>query len=251
MSIKSRDFCDPPSQYFRDARASSENLFSSTAKCIRREVSSGISSQNFLPQMATEKEEFSRLASDFNELEQAKKRSNVRRQYFAALTMDLLGFSYGASCGWTSASVPLLMSEDTPLDSGPMTMHEASWIASSICMGGFVGNLFVGWVRMKSCHRSERILKRENVKAFDANRTEVFAAPLRSASDRRLAADLLRSLAILPDNVTCDEWPWWRRPLLDRSDLHFRDCRRQRAWNARLDSGVFLQFRTLLRLCLR
>jgi hypothetical protein len=102
-----------------------------------------------------EKTEFLRLATDFDEVKTAKK-SSLRRQYFAALAMDLLGFSYGASCGWTSASVPFLMSEDTPLDSGPMTMYDASWIASSICMGGFVGNLFIGWVRKKMCFvRSE------------------------------------------------------------------------------------------------
>lgn len=96
--------------------------------------------------MTSEKSEFLRFEPERNEVEVVKK-SSVKRQYFCTLAMDLLGFSYGASCGWLSASVPLLMSDNTPLDSGPVTMNDAAWIASSICLGGFVGNLFIGWVR--------------------------------------------------------------------------------------------------------
>lgn len=74
------------------------------------------------------------------------KKTSVRRQYFAVIVMDLLAFSYGASCGWTSAAIPILKSAETPFESGPISTNDASWIASGICLGGFFGNLLIGWV---------------------------------------------------------------------------------------------------------
>lgn len=76
-------------------------------------------------------------------------KTSVKRQWASAITMDLLAFSYGATCGWPSAAIPILKTDDTPMESyGPITSSDASWIASSICIGGFFGNLLIGWVKM-------------------------------------------------------------------------------------------------------
>lgn len=86
------------------------------------------------------------LATESSDKLRTWKKSSAKRQYFAVIVMDLLSFSYGASCGWTSASIPILKSDETPFESGPITTNEASWIASGICLGGFAGNLMIGWV---------------------------------------------------------------------------------------------------------
>lgn len=73
--------------------------------------------------------------------------TSTKRQYFAALLMCLLSFGYGCCCGWPSAAVLLLTSDyDTPLESGPISLDDVGWIASGIGIGGFIGNLFFGWV---------------------------------------------------------------------------------------------------------
>lgn len=95
--------------------------------------------------MASVKSELLQLAPEGAEVKIFKKTS-VKRQYFATLCMDLLAFSFGATCGWTSAAIPILKSDETPLDTGPITANEASWVASGMCIGGFIGNLFIGWV---------------------------------------------------------------------------------------------------------
>lgn len=92
------------------------------------------------------KSEVLELVTDGVENLESWRKTSVKRQYFAVIVMDLLAFSYGASCGWTSASIPILKSEETPFETGPISTNEASWIASGICVGGFVGNLIIGWV---------------------------------------------------------------------------------------------------------
>lgn len=94
--------------------------------------------------MATGKSELVQLAP----LEDTAvlRKTSVKRQWMSALTMDLLAFSYGATCGWPSSSIPILKSDETPLETGPITSEDASWIASGICIGGFFGNLLIGWV---------------------------------------------------------------------------------------------------------
>lgn len=93
--------------------------------------------------MGSEKVEF-----DHHKVEKADflGKTSPIRQIIATFLMDLLGFSMGASCGWTSAAIPILKSDDTPLASGPITTEDASWIAAGICIGGLLGNLFMSWV---------------------------------------------------------------------------------------------------------
>lgn len=60
--------------------------------------------------------------------------------------MNLLSIGYGVNAGWTSASVILLKSDETPLPTGKITMDEASWITSLLCVGGLAGNVLFGYV---------------------------------------------------------------------------------------------------------
>lgn len=53
---------------------------------------------------------------------------------------------YGVVGGWSSPSILLLMSSDSPLPSGKITMDQASWIASLLCIGGLIGNLLFGFI---------------------------------------------------------------------------------------------------------
>lgn len=97
--------------------------------------------------MVSVKSELLQLAPE-NERVEFLGRKSFKRQYFATICVDLLAFSYGASCGWSSAGIPILKSDETPLETGPISSEEASWITSGICIGGFVGNLLIGWVKI-------------------------------------------------------------------------------------------------------
>lgn len=73
--------------------------------------------------------------------------TSTKRQYYATICMTLLAFGYGCGCGWTSAAVVQLSDfYETPLETGPIDIDDAGWIASGIGIGGFIGNLFFGWV---------------------------------------------------------------------------------------------------------
>lgn len=51
---------------------------------------------------------------------------------------------YGTSCIWPAISFDMLQSELTPMDSGPISTEEISWIVSIFCMGGFLGTIVFG-----------------------------------------------------------------------------------------------------------
>lgn len=48
--------------------------------------------------------------------------------------------------GWSSPNLPILLSDASPLETGPITMIEASWISSLFCIGGGVGSIFFCWL---------------------------------------------------------------------------------------------------------
>lgn len=50
------------------------------------------------------------------------------------------------TCGWPTAAMPMLQEDETPLPSGPLTLDEVSWIASTMCFGGIIGNILTGIV---------------------------------------------------------------------------------------------------------
>lgn len=43
--------------------------------------------------------------------------------------------------GWTSSSIPKLESSNTPLQSGPLTSEETSWVSSVLGVGGMISIL--------------------------------------------------------------------------------------------------------------
>lgn len=94
--------------------------------------------------------------------------SNTKRQYLATFVGNLLMISYGASCGWTSPSLPILESHSTSLPSGPISKEGekffiiylflnnidstlvSSWIGSIMMIGGLTGTLLFGVVRFEN-----------------------------------------------------------------------------------------------------
>lgn len=58
----------------------------------------------------------------------------------------MLTVGFGVLEGWTSPSIALLTSDETPLASGKMSMNEASWVASLLHVGALFGNIFFGYV---------------------------------------------------------------------------------------------------------
>lgn len=61
-------------------------------------------------------------------------------------SVTLLTFGYGMSTGWSSPSIHLLTSIESPLPTGPISIEEASWIASVNSIGGLIGNFFFGFI---------------------------------------------------------------------------------------------------------
>lgn len=51
---------------------------------------------------------------------------------------------HGCVVGWISPSLPILLSNDSPLASGPLTKTEAGWIGSVIPCGAFLGTMLFG-----------------------------------------------------------------------------------------------------------
>ncbi|XP_031622892.1 facilitated trehalose transporter Tret1-like [Contarinia nasturtii] len=75
--------------------------------------------------------------------------ANVKCQYFAAFVVNMLSAGYGVTAGWASPSLILLTSDETPLQSGQITMDEASAVAALTSLGGLIGNIFFGWITSK------------------------------------------------------------------------------------------------------
>ncbi|XP_017047673.1 facilitated trehalose transporter Tret1 [Drosophila ficusphila] len=77
-------------------------------------------------------------------------------QYLAAISVNIITISYGAFCGWPSASFLELSAEDSPLETGPLSPKDQGWVASNICTGGLFGTLLFTWL-------SEKIGRRQSL----------------------------------------------------------------------------------------
>lgn len=73
----------------------------------------------------------------------------VGNQFYATFCANLLCLGYGLATGWTSAAVPLLKSQKTPLNNGPISNYEASVIGSILTIGGIFGTVIFGYVANK------------------------------------------------------------------------------------------------------
>lgn len=60
------------------------------------------------------------------------------------LIVNIISLCHGFAVGWLSAAVPILKSEDTPLQSGPLTVGQTMWLGGVYPLGGFVGNCIFG-----------------------------------------------------------------------------------------------------------
>lgn len=58
--------------------------------------------------------------------------------------VNIINFAHGATLGWLSPFLPLLQSEDSPLETGPVTVEQGSWIGSILCLGGLAGAIIYG-----------------------------------------------------------------------------------------------------------
>ncbi|XP_055296009.1 facilitated trehalose transporter Tret1-like [Sitodiplosis mosellana] len=68
----------------------------------------------------------------------------VKHQIFAALIACYVIFCYGCNMGFLSPALPVLLSNNTPLASGPLTYTELSWIGSIISIGAVAGTFITG-----------------------------------------------------------------------------------------------------------
>ncbi|XP_037039363.1 facilitated trehalose transporter Tret1-like isoform X2 [Bradysia coprophila] len=66
--------------------------------------------------------------------------SQVKYQYITVLGVNLISLCHGFAVGWLSAAVPILKAEDTPLQSGPLTVQQTMWLGGVYPLGGVVGN---------------------------------------------------------------------------------------------------------------
>lgn len=66
--------------------------------------------------------------------------------YISQILANLVVMGYGGSTGWTSPTIPVLQSPDTPLKSGPLSDDQISWIGSLLCVGGLIGTFLFGWI---------------------------------------------------------------------------------------------------------
>ncbi|XP_035795544.1 facilitated trehalose transporter Tret1-like [Anopheles albimanus] len=69
----------------------------------------------------------------------------IVKLYLAAIGANIISLSLGTAIGWLSPFLPLLISHDSPLEHGPVTDVQATWIASLLCIGAFFGTFLFGW----------------------------------------------------------------------------------------------------------
>ncbi|XP_055594226.1 facilitated trehalose transporter Tret1-like [Uranotaenia lowii] len=69
----------------------------------------------------------------------------VVNQYLAAICVNIISLSQGTAIGWLSPFLPLLISTNSPLSTGPVTDIQATWIASLLCVGAIFGTVLFGW----------------------------------------------------------------------------------------------------------
>lgn len=57
---------------------------------------------------------------------------------------NIISLCHGLAIGWLSPNLLKLQSNESPLQSGPMTLSETSWIGSCFSIGAILGNCFFG-----------------------------------------------------------------------------------------------------------
>lgn len=70
--------------------------------------------------------------------------SNVKKQLIATLICNIYILSHGSGVAWFSPALPVLLSNDTPLVTGPLTNEQLSWIGSMSNFGSTCGTFVFG-----------------------------------------------------------------------------------------------------------
>ncbi|EDW63945.2 facilitated trehalose transporter Tret1 [Drosophila virilis] len=84
-------------------------------------------------------------------------KGDVKFQYLAAIFVNIVSISFGAYCGWPSSSFLELSSDASPLETGPLTKQDQGNVASVLCLGGLVGNVFFLWLAEKIGRRQSML----------------------------------------------------------------------------------------------
>ncbi|XP_055636849.1 facilitated trehalose transporter Tret1-like isoform X2 [Toxorhynchites rutilus septentrionalis] len=74
---------------------------------------------------------------------------NYTHQSVSILAVHLITIAYGVTLGWTAPIIPILQSAHTPLQSGPITVTEASWVGASLAIGGMTGSVVFALLHKK------------------------------------------------------------------------------------------------------
>lgn len=59
---------------------------------------------------------------------------------------DLTMVGFGCGLGWLSMALPLLRSDNSPLETGKISVSDMSWIGSVLSLGAIFGNCFFGLI---------------------------------------------------------------------------------------------------------
>lgn len=119
---------------------------------------------------------------------------------------------YGTVCGWPSAAFLVLQSDNSPLETGILTLAEASWVGSIMCIGGLIGNLFFGMLANRFGRKRSLVFAGVPLIVFVQIYLNINLKLLRSCSADRMAADHLRyptdALVRLPISVRLRGQRW-------------------------------------------
>ncbi|XP_067009742.1 facilitated trehalose transporter Tret1 [Anabrus simplex] len=85
-------------------------------------------------------------STKLEETQPMKGKSSQFPQYLATIIVNLGTFAYGTVLGWSANAVPYLQSEDSPLEGGPISDDEASWLASLLCLAAIPSTPFFSFI---------------------------------------------------------------------------------------------------------
>ncbi|KAH8263237.1 hypothetical protein KR044_006378 [Drosophila immigrans] len=77
--------------------------------------------------------------------------------FLSTFLVNIASISFGAYCGWPSSSFLELGSDESPLETGPLTKQDQGNVASVLCLGGLIGNVFFAWLAER-CGRKSSLL---------------------------------------------------------------------------------------------
>lgn len=67
---------------------------------------------------------------------------------------NIIVFGFGCNIGWFSPSLPILVSNESPLPSGPLNLSEIGWIGAFPALGAIFGVLVYGLLATKIGYRN-------------------------------------------------------------------------------------------------